>query len=146
MPGVVNHHVQPPILFDDFPYRGINGFLRCDIQFDGAQVRLMRRRKFLDGFHVNGIAARCFAHTGVYNVSRISQSASRQSAETAGRACHHDHLFYWDSPLLLASVRDPAVYPQHLRIDPAALGPCQEGNHPREVLRLAEPFQRIHLP
>src|SRR5258708_24346376 len=45
----------------------------------------------------------------------------------------------------LPSVRQPAVYPQHLRSDPAALGPCQEGNHPREVLRLAEPFQRIHL-
>jgi len=43
--------------------------------------------------------------------------------------------------LLLASVREPAVYPQHLRIDPAALGPRQEGNDPRDVIRLAEPFQ-----
>src|SRR5258708_36328125 len=45
----------------------------------------------------------------------------------------------------LPSVLEPAVYPQHLRIDTAALGPCQDGNKRRQVLRLAEPFQRIHL-
>jgi hypothetical protein len=145
MPGVVHDHVQPPILFDDFPYRGIHGFLRCDIEFDGAQVRLMRRRKFLDSFHLSGIAARCFAHTGVHRVPRLGQSASCQSAKPAGCARYYDHLFHWGYPLLFASVNEPAVHLQHLRINPAALGPCQEGNHPREVLRLAEPLQRIHL-
>ena len=89
MPGVVNDHVQPPILFDDFLYGGIHGVLRCDIEFDDAQVHLTRRRKFLDGFHLNGIAACCFTHAGIHSVSRISQGASRQSAKTAGRACHH---------------------------------------------------------
>src|SRR5258708_12376819 len=45
----------------------------------------------------------------------------------------------------LPSVREPAVYPQHLRIDPAALGPSQAGNHPRELLSLPHPFPPLPL-
>jgi hypothetical protein len=104
MPGVVNDHVQSSILFDDFPYRGIRGVLRCDIEFDGTQVRPMRRRKFLDGFDLNGIAASCFTHSGIHGVSRLSQGVSCQSSKTAECTCYHDYLFHWDSPLFVALV------------------------------------------
>ena len=88
-----------------------------------------------------GIAARCFAHTGVYSVSCIGRGASFERTKIAGCPCDHDHLCHLDSSLLFASVREPAVYPQDLRIDPAAVGSCQEGNYSRDVLGLAQPLQ-----
>src|SRR5580704_16451851 len=42
----------------------------------------------------------------------------------------------------LPSVRKPAVDPQHLRIDPPALRSCKEGDHPRDVVGLAQPLER----
>src|SRR5438270_6304092 len=60
----------------------------------------MRRRKFLDGFHLNGIVARYFAHTGVYSVPRIGEGASCERTKTAGCPCNHDHLFHWGSPMM----------------------------------------------
>ena len=82
MPGVMNNHIQPSILFDDFPYRGICRFLGCDIELSGAQVHLMRRRVFLDGLDLGRIAAGCFAHARIHRVSRISEGASCKSAKT----------------------------------------------------------------
>jgi hypothetical protein len=94
MPGVMNNHIQPSVLLDDLPYRGMCGFLGCDIELDGPQVRIMRRRVFLDGLHLSRVGAGCFAHARIHRVSRIPEGASCKSAETAGCACDDDHLFH----------------------------------------------------
>src|SRR6202035_4625192 len=38
----------------------------------------------------------------------------------------------------LTSVGEPAIGPQYLRIQPAAIRACQEAHHVRDILRLAE--------
>jgi hypothetical protein len=83
MPGIVNDNVQPSVLLDDLLYRGIRGLLRCDVEFDCAQVNLPRRRVFLGGLHLSGIAALSFTHAGIHRMSRISERPRGESAKTA---------------------------------------------------------------
>ena len=76
----------------------IRGLLGCDIEFDGAQVYVVLRRKLFCGFNLVCIAAGCLAHARVNDTPGFTQGAGGESTETTRCSRNNDYVLRFNSP------------------------------------------------
>ncbi len=65
VPSIMNDDIETTVSLDDGFDCLVGGFLRSDVELDGAEVYFVLGREFLSGFHLRGVSACGFAHAGV---------------------------------------------------------------------------------
>src|SRR6266404_403395 len=66
VPGIVYHNVQTSAFSDYRLNGGVGRFLRCNVEFDCAQVHVVFRRELFHFLHLLGVASGGAAHTCVH--------------------------------------------------------------------------------
>src|ERR1700722_15456981 len=78
---------------------GDRRFRRCvglEVEFYGAEVRMLPGGPLCDGGDLGRIAALGLAHRGIDNVAGLGERAGGHQAEARGRASNEDGMFVHD--------------------------------------------------
>ena len=142
MAGVVDKHIEAPVLLDDGLHRGFRRGIRGDIEFDDAKVDVSLLRFLQHSVGIGRIATGDVAHARVNGVTSLGQGACRQQAETTRAPVIRMTCFMTGSPRIVENrglqSDDAAVGAQHLAVDPAAIGAGEEGHGGGDVIGRAE--------
>jgi hypothetical protein len=92
--GVVDHHIETPIVGNDFCDSGRGGFIGGDVEFDGPEIDAVLGGVTHDLGDLRGIAAGGLAHAGIDDVAGMSECTGSERAKAAGSAGDDDDLFH----------------------------------------------------
>jgi hypothetical protein len=92
--GIVDHHVEAPVVGDDFRDTGVGGLVGADVELDGPEIDTVLLGVARGLGDLRRVATRGLAHAGVDDMAGVSQCTRGERAEAAGSAGDDDNLFH----------------------------------------------------